>query len=245
MLSVRIADFSAGASGFHFPNTFRAVPVKRITIPGVGSVGLGNAANGLCGGMAFAVRDFFEFGVDPPTDTTAPAEGTPLFDYLVDRLIASFNLPSGLARYYEWMALPDEDTGAVPGVAARTRSGWSELKGVLDGGKPAPLGLIRAHSSRIADLGQNHQVVAYAYDLDEATSALTLRLYDPNHPGDEVTLACDLAANGPLNLQYETGEATRGFFLTRYERSDPRYLLDRSPRPTDIWTSLRAIFGMR
>ena len=248
MLTARVPGFAPDVNGFRFVNAFPSVPDKRVAIPGVGEVALGNAANGVCGGMVFAARDFFEFGVLPPTDTMPPAERTPLFDYIVDRLLASFDLPLGPARYYEWMALPDADEGPIAGVATRTRRAWRDVRRVLDSGKPAPLGLIRAHSTALADLGKNHQVLAYGYDLDDAIGALTLRLYDPNHPGEAVTLSCSLEAAQPLDPHYSSGEATRGFFLTRYRRSDPRFLLNEGASPrTSGWSRilsrLRTLFG--
>ena len=53
--------------------------------------------------MAFAVRDYFEAGKPPPWLGDAPGEGT-LFDYLVDRLFDSFDLPLGPARYLKLMS---------------------------------------------------------------------------------------------------------------------------------------------
>ena len=70
-----VAKFAPSTSGFRFPNSFPHVPVRRIGIPGVVSVPIGDASNGLCGGMVFAVRDYFEAGRTPPSDTTAPGEG--------------------------------------------------------------------------------------------------------------------------------------------------------------------------
>jgi hypothetical protein len=45
---------------------------------------------GLCGGMVFAAKDFHEFREPQLPDATAPAQGTPLFDYFVARLIAGW-----------------------------------------------------------------------------------------------------------------------------------------------------------
>ena len=72
---------------------------------------IGDASNGLCGGMVFAARDYFEAGRTPPPDTTPPSEG-PLFDFLVDRSFDSFCLPWGPGRYLALMSplLPDGET---------------------------------------------------------------------------------------------------------------------------------------
>ena len=169
--------------------------MRRIGIPGVISLPIGDASNGLCGGMAFAVRDYFEASRPPPSDTTPPAEG-PLFDYVVQRLLDSFHLPYGPARYLELMntALPDGETwltriGAMPhGRAWRTlRVEWPKVRATIDQGYPAPLGLVRIKSLNPFDLKHNHQVLAYGYDL--TGESLVLRIYDPNFPDrDDVTL---------------------------------------------------------
>jgi hypothetical protein len=194
-----VPGFLPSSSGFRFANSFPHVPVRRIGIPGVLSIGIGDAANGLCGGMAFAARDYFEAGRPIPADADAPGEG-PLFDYLVARLFDSFNLPFGPAAYLGLMspALPDGESfwaglGLAPhGRAWRMASEWPKIRADIDAGLPSPVGLVRIKSSNPMDLKHDHQVLAYGYELD--TSALTLRLYDPNHPGrDDVAMSLDLA----------------------------------------------------
>jgi len=194
-----VPGFLPSAAGFRFSNSFPRIPLRRIGIPGILSVPIGDASNGLCGGMVFAARDYFEHGLPPPGDRAAPAEG-PLFDYLVDRLLDSFDLPLGPARYLELMnpMLPDGETiwsrlRVTPhGRAWRTaRDEWPRIRAEIDSGHPCPLGLVRVKSTDPFDLKENHQVLAYGYDL--AGSALTLHLYDPNRPGrDDVTLSVDL-----------------------------------------------------
>ena len=61
-MSGSFTAFSPSASGFRFPNSFPHVPVRHIGIPGVVSIPIGDASNGLCGGMVFAARDYFEAG---------------------------------------------------------------------------------------------------------------------------------------------------------------------------------------
>ena len=57
-----VPGFLPSTSGFRFANSFPHVPVRRIGIPGVVSLPIGDASNGLCGGMTFAARDYFESG---------------------------------------------------------------------------------------------------------------------------------------------------------------------------------------
>jgi hypothetical protein len=199
MTSRMVPGFLPSTSGFRFPNAFPHVPVRRIGIPGVVSLSIGDASNGLCGGMAFAARDYFEVGRPPPDLTTPPSEGE-LFDYLVDRLLASFDLPSGPARYLALMSplLSDGETvwsrlGLAPHGRAwqMIEQEWPKVRAEIDGGHPCTLGLVRVRSSNPFDLEQNHQVLAYGYDVDD--TRLALHLYDPNHPGDDgVTLSLSL-----------------------------------------------------
>lgn len=223
--------FLPSANGFRFPNRFPKVPVRRIGIPGIVSVPIGDASNGLCGGMAFAARDYFEASRPPPQVTTPPAEGTPLFRYLVDRLFDSFNLPGGPARYLELMnpTLPDGDGPlARLGIGLRGRARrmiaeeWPKIRSDVDAGHPAPLGLVRTKSWNPADLKFNHQVLAYGYLLEG--DRLTLRVYDPNRPRDDgMTLSLrvsDPRQPSPVSSTLP-GRPVFSFFRVTYRRSDP------------------------
>jgi hypothetical protein len=199
-----VEGFTPSTSGFGFPNSFPHVPVRRIGTPGLVSVPIGDASNGLCGGMVFAARDYFEAGRTPAPDTTPPSEG-PLFDYLVDRLFDSFSLPWGPGRYLALMSplLPDGETfwsrlGFGPHGRSwqMVRDEWPRIRADVDAGHPSPLGLITVKSSDPFDLKEDHQVLVFGYDLDGG--AVTLHLYDPNQPGrDDIT------------LRFETGDPTR------------------------------------
>src|SRR5919202_1471683 len=94
MATGAVNGFAPSSNGLGFDNAFPHEPVLRVTVPGYGTVTLGDAHNGLCGGMAYAVRDFFEQSRRAPVDgVDPPAEDTPLFRYLVSRLVESFDLP--------------------------------------------------------------------------------------------------------------------------------------------------------
>ena len=221
MAAATVPEFSPEARGFRLANTFSSVPVATLTFPGIGQVPVGNAANGVCGGMVFAVADYFQFRVPIPGAGEPPGETTALFKFIARRLIDSFDLPWGPARYFEWMALPDEDRSPLLGLVSRTRQECVAVRAALDARRVVPLGLIRAHSTDIVDLGKNHQVLAYGYDFDESTGELTLKLYDPNHPLQEVGLRCCLRSTEQLNLRYSTGEPTRGLFVSPYVAVNP------------------------
>ena len=71
-----------------------------------GRVGIGNAARGLCGGMVFGALDYWHAG----TRRRQPAStALGCFRFIVRRLIRSWHIPVGVARYYYWMNLPDAD----------------------------------------------------------------------------------------------------------------------------------------
>jgi hypothetical protein len=225
-----VPGFLPSTSGFHFANDFPHVPVRRIGIPGVISVPVGDASNGLCGGMAFAARDYLEAHRSPP-DLTTPPGGGELFDYLVNRLFASFDLPLGPARYLELMSplLSDGETvwsrlGVAPhGRAWRMiRLEWPKVRAEIDQGHPSPLGLVKTKSSDPFDLKLNHQVLAYGYDLDG--TELSLHLYDPNHPDDdEVRLSLSLAnPSGPTPVTTSPpGSSVFAFFEVSYRPASP------------------------
>lgn len=229
MATRMVPGFLPSTSGFRFRNSFPKVPLRWIGIPGVVRMPIGDASNGLCGGMVFAVRDYFEEGRALPADADAPASGT-LFDYLVDRLFDSFDLPTGPLRYLELMhpLLPDGETiwsrlGLAPhGRAWRTaRTEWPAIRRDIDSGAPCPLGLVRVKSSDPLDLKEDHQVLAYGYDLDGRD--LTLHVYDPNLPGrDDVTLSVDLRTDGGrAPMMTPPGGPVFSVFRVRYSASVP------------------------
>jgi len=222
---VRVPGFLPTTSGFHFDNNFPSRPDIVITIPGAGDIGIGDAANGLCGGMAHAARDYFQAGLHVPPDNAPPSSGV-LFDFFVRRLFDSFSLPIGPARYMLLMDpdLPDHETDASRlGVAPHGRAWrmireeWPLIKADLDAGRPSPLALVSVRSRDPRQLGQNHQVLAYGYDL--VGDQLTLRIYDPNfHDRDDVTLGLSLASpDHTTNVSYtDTGRTVIAFFRTDY-----------------------------
>lgn len=225
-----VEGFTPSTSGFRFPNAFPHVPVRRIGIPGMLSVPIGDASNGLCGGMVFAARDSFEAGRTPPPDTTPPSEG-PLFDFLVDRLFDSFCLPWGPGRYLALMSplLPDGETlwsrlGFGPHGRSwqMVRDEWPKIRADVDAGHPSPIGLITVKSSDPFDLKEDHQVLVFGYDV--AGSAVTLQLYDPNQPGrDDVTLRFDTGdPTRPQTLAVTPGgPPVLAFFRVTYVRATP------------------------
>jgi hypothetical protein len=206
--------FLPSRHGFAYRNDWPSEPVVVLRTP-LGGIGVGNAAGGLCGGMVFAALDYWHAGLVPPAER--PCRGDAAYRFLVRRLLASWRLPAGVARYYRWMLLPD--SAARRGVASRTvRTQLPAVLAQLDRGRPVPLGVVTVASIRPVDLALNHQVLAYGYRID-ADGAVTLRVYDPNRgPVDDATIRLDpLAFGHTLGLD----RPARGFFRTRYRPVRP------------------------
>jgi hypothetical protein len=216
--------FLPSEHGFVFSNSWPDGPAVSVPL-GIGSLGVGNAGRGLCGGMVFAALDYWRAGAQPPA--ARPAAGTPLFRFIVRRLVHSWRVPAGVGRYYRWMLLADGE------VARRTtRRHWPAVKAMLDAGVPAAVGVVTVASAYPLLLGGNHQVLAYGYETDG--SLVTLHVYDPNvGPDDTVVIRWDSGAEPPsfghnLGLRLPV----RGFFLTRYRPARPPGVRTRPPRAT-------------
>jgi hypothetical protein len=227
---VQVPEFSPEANGFHFTNYFPHEPEIEIKIPLGPTLSLGDAANGLCGGMAFAVRDFYvaKRPTPPVRDPNTPPAGSPLYKFIVQRLLDSFNLPFGIGRYLELMqpVFPDVGPGfGLPGRASvMVRDEWPHIKVDLDAGILVPLGLVKVKSRNPSDLCKNHQVLACGYDLHGTD--LTLYLYDPNYPNrNDVTLQLSIASvQVPVRVVHtpaEPGQDVNCFFRTPFNPKSP------------------------
>ncbi len=216
-----VPNFSPREHGFPFPNWFPpGSALIRIPTP-LGTIPIGDANGGVCGGMVFAAMDFFTFGVPRPPEATPP-----VFRYLAHRLLDSFNLPFGFLKYYDWMRRPSA-TRTLGGLAVQTGVGvltrdheWPRIQAELRAGRLVPLGLVQAHSLHPKELGRNHQVLAYGYQLAD-DGELTIDIYDPNHPNDnDVKLHWNLnaaEAGEPLRHSID-GPRVRGIFVSEYRR---------------------------
>jgi hypothetical protein len=200
--------FTALAHGFPFPNCFAArTPVLVLPTP-FGPIKLGDAGKGVCGGMVYAALDFYLFGKRRPDDAHPN-----MFAYFGKRLVESWDIPAGVLKYY------DGKRRSSPALSRRTAEvEWPKVRALLDTGRPAPLGLVHVHSLDPRLLVKNHQVVAHGYDF--ADDAVTLHAYDPNTPGEDVTLTVPLAdpeAGTPVTHSID-GPSIRGLFATSYAR---------------------------
>jgi hypothetical protein len=209
-------------------------PIRQFRLGNVASLNIGDAANGLCGGMSFTVADLHKVGLNPGTQPMPPA-GSDRYRYIVDRQIASFDDGRLPLRFYSLMSptRPDRETMLAQllgylGVDRHSRTWtmlrveWPRIQGELDAGRLAMLGLVRVVSLDPMELSKNHQVIAYGYDTDGTT--VTLHIADPNWAHDDgVTLAFDTAdPKGVVKPTWSRPDTPPTcFFMAPYASQDP------------------------
>lgn len=226
---VFVPRFRPSTSGFRFGNGFPpGTPHQTIDVLGKPVV-IGDANRGLCGGMVYAARDYWQEHRTPPPDIrTAPVSG-PLYEFLVARLYDSFSLPLGPLRYIDLMdpTLPDDQpiSASIP----FTRHGrswvmamdeWPRIRGDIDSGVPSPIALVTQKTTDVSMMGHNHQVLAYGYDLDG--TLLRIYVYDPNANAKNDAFL-ELGIDDPrqaISVRYNvpvSGGTVWCFFRTEYE----------------------------
>lgn len=224
-----VPNFLPSRNGFKFGNNFPAGPYLTIDVLGY-KIPLGDARDGMCGGMAYAVRDLYEAGRLPPPITTHPASGSVAFSYLYQRLLQSFT-PEAVWNYAKWMHPAFYNpANRKAGISWMTiQEATPALKECISRGFPCPLGLIYAQAVidtwNIAELGKNHQVLAWGYKVEASTT--TVKLYDPNYPGkDDVVIYFDHTKPEQPTVFTQTRRSgpVYGFFMTDYTWKDPRAL---------------------
>jgi hypothetical protein len=230
---VTAGAFRPSTNGFAFTNSWSDDPLMRVRVV-IAEIPIGKASNGLCGGMTFAVRDLFEARRAPPAMTTSPPDGDPWRTFVVDRLIASFDLPGGVVPYIRFMSThcPIDDRAMLATLGGQTsraamlaRRTWPQVKQTIDSGHPCPLGLVMIASDDVHDLRHQHQVMAYAYRV--AGSQVTMWVYDPNSPlDDDVTIAFDSArTDQPIAVTHDVdsdGPLLCAFALKYATQTPPR-----------------------
>jgi len=223
-----MTGFRPEIHGFHFGNAF----VNEVFNLGLFGVSLASwRTKGRCGGMAFASLDYYRANLPIPShapadfpDQKVPAEGSRLARYIYIRQRDS--LWANARKFVEYTQALDHDTWLYGmGITKRTKDRQFPylLEKLKDG--PAALGLIKAE--RVADIGRNHQVVAYGAETDEATGSMTIYIYDSNFPDHGMTLRSD-----PSNPRFVWGtsppgspdDVCRGFFVEEYSPRTPSYV---------------------
>ncbi len=155
--------------------------------------------------MAFAVRDRFERGTPPPLETIAPAAGTPLFDEIAHRQLDSFDRLVIVPFRFWWMSVQS------PRARLRTSlaDAWPAVRGEIDAGRLAMIGLVRAAGRNPMAIGLGHQVAGFRYR--EGRDRIAIGIYDPNHPDrDDVELTIERGSDGTVRFSQTTGEPLVG-----------------------------------
>ncbi|HYC07561.1 MAG TPA: hypothetical protein VEG29_06515 [Candidatus Binatia bacterium] len=227
--TVRVPGLLPSTSALKFANSWPHQPDLRFKLGSQFEISVGDAANGLCGGMAFVTADHHNAGAPIWTDSEPPAEGSDHFKALVRRQLDSFDFGLLPARFYLMQAFrndaPDSwsSTLHIDGRAARTaRDEWPTVQARLDAGQLVNLGLVRTTTADPRRLTSNHQVLAYGYSIDDA-GAIAIAIYDPNHAADDsIEIRLTLDPTGDLaSLSQSTGEPLFAFFVAPYRPKPP------------------------
>jgi len=215
-----VDGFRPSIHGFHFANAWPHGPTVKIGPLDPRWIGIGDAADGLCGGMVYAAADLFISGVPVPGDRSPFPNGSSRFRAVVRRQVESLFWLTVPLRFWLRSAIG----GSFGGDRAKATLDreWPKAKAALDAGRLVLIGLIRVASADPRALTLDHQVLAYGYAEDGR--GVTLRLYDPNWPDrDDVTITIHLdPALRPAGLSQSTGEPLLGWFVLPYSPATPR-----------------------
>ena len=194
-----VPGFAPSTHGLHFANRFPLGPTLRFGPIDPRWIGIADASAGLCGGMAWYVRERFEAGLPIPPDKDPPANGSPLFQALVRRQVQSLDLLRTPLGFW-WIGAFGPDR-----TARRAReTEWPRIHATIDRGRLAMVGLVSQQGLNPINLTKSHQVLGYGYEVGGET--VTLRICDPNWPDrDDVVVVVD-----PQGLRQSTGEALFG-----------------------------------
>jgi len=207
-------QFRPGYHGFHFINNFDNFICK-------------NYDNvGFCGGMCFAALDYAYENKSIPPDIKAPSKGEPLYDYLLDRQIASLTrggtLNNAWEKMLEWQIKPDTGTESSPVHSIKyeiRNTEWPEIRNRLEKGWPVVLMLIRGYFNRHRrdNPAQNHQILAIGHKIEKmGDERVTIYTYDPNRPNETNTIKFYTTGSGSIKAEDSTGKPLRGFFRVNY-----------------------------
>ncbi len=201
-----MTDFLPSEHGLSFANDFPPQPLLTVHLPILGTVDVGDASRGLCGGMTFTALDYFLAGRLPPRLAAVPEHDSPLNQYIRRRQIDSVGSLKALFRCYLW-------TIRQHGLVERTRKQLPLLLEQL-ARRPVPLMLIRACSWRPDDAGNNHQALAHAARFDG--DSVVLSIYDPDLPDDDdVRIVI-----GPDKIEHSR-YPVRGLYVSDYIAREP------------------------
>jgi len=186
----RMTTFIPATNAFKFANTFEGVDASY-------------RYGGLCGGMVYSSMDYYRARKTIPTQNYIPANRTPLQSFIYGRQndAAMVNQldkwtelrmnPFGWrdAEFFEW------------GLRGNNGGRLEELRQLIDGTNPAPLGLYEGGTTNFSGkksgdhqvLGVGYAVGRYRGDLGDFKQDLKIFVYDPNYPETMMTMVVDVS----------------------------------------------------
>jgi hypothetical protein len=233
--------------------TAGAAPIVISAISDTDGPALTNASSGLCGGMTYAVMDYYNAHLLPPTNTTSPtSENDPIFQYVRQRQMDSFDFEGQGCRFlvYPLSVYPNGDSGFVQEIGlwkgrawVTYRDAWRQIQADIDAGQLSPMGLIHSENN---DLSDNHQVLAYGYE--RSGQGVTLYILDPNHTRQVVTYQFDITdTSGAVHLTQMVGGVASNekpiYCFFRIDDYAPQSPPDGRPFTTSLRDSILAATG--
>ena len=198
-----------------------------VSIAGLPTVSINATQMGFCGGMSFLTRDIFESGTPQLRGLVAQDIPLALAQFLLNRLVQSFDGPATVAEWVGFTQKLDHDTVlGGPGTFHLTVGECAAIMADIDAGHLSPIGVVLIQSLAPWDVFQNHVELVWGYDL--AGPELTLHVYDCNNPGrDDITISLDISSPTPAKTISTNGTSgpspgvVRGFFRLPYTHADP------------------------
>jgi hypothetical protein len=167
---------------------------------------------GMCGGMVFAVADYFESSECLPNEEYP---GKILGEDLKLRQADSINLNT--AWNYLLLTLENQERDY-----SYTMEAWKMVKEDVDNNHPSPIGVIRIKSINPFKVFNQHQLLAYGYQINK--ELITINVYDQNFPySDNLKLSFNTSSNNEtfkINSSAGLGKV-HSFFKAPYEPKQP------------------------
>lgn len=214
--------FLPSRHGFAFVNSFSGSVLPKYF--GVLGGLIQQSSYGLCGGMSFAAADYYLAGREPPRDSKAPADGTPLFNYIYSRQSASFGTLGAMGlKFVEWMQLPDDGPDSAH---SRTLAELPSIIRTLSRGQPVILGLVLTSTADKGKAWDNHQVLAFS-SSQPSPGRTEIRIYDSNFPQRDdvvISIAAGLDGGGTsiaMRIPGRRDMPIRGLFRMAYSPVEP------------------------
>ena len=122
-----------------------------------------------------------------------------------------------------WLTAGESHGPALVAIVEGLPAGIEVSTADLDRDLPSPLGIVTVHSNKPADLGLNHQVLAYGYSAQGPVTSVNV--YDPNS-GQDDGIAISFDTRTPTKAttfthNIDISHTIRGFFRTAYSPASP------------------------